>query len=112
MEQEPSLKLNLSSGEFVVTRINTTVYRHMGQYALYDHVFFNIDPENKSGAYMFRNSPAYERISDFVTKNNFPAHVNLLDVAVADREAFDRMMDAEVADVESGVPEEWAKSDS
>jgi hypothetical protein len=56
-EEEPRLKLTLSSGgEFYATRDNTTLFQFFGRLAIYDHVFIETGMEDSTptGIYLFQ----------------------------------------------------------
>ena len=109
MENEPVIKLELVDGtESEATRANTSLFRHMGHYAIYDHVFIVLDEEKSHGTYIFSNSLMYPQIVQFMVENEYPMHLNLQTAADCDIQAWEHMVSQDAAsDLESGIPEEW-----
>jgi hypothetical protein len=109
MEQEPGFKLSLADGrELEATRDNTTLFTFIGKLSLYDHVFFLTDQERNMGTYLFNVNPMFDEVQDYMITNDYPAHINLRDVAQCDIDAFDKMVSTDVAiDLEGGIPEDW-----
>lgn len=109
-EQSGEFTVSFPNGEFLATRDNTSLFTHMGRLALYDHVFFQRGED--SGTYLFNVAEPYTTIMTHMLENNFPAHINLQEVAECDRVAFDKMIHKEAAhDFEEvdGVPDDWLK---
>jgi hypothetical protein len=108
-EEEPVLHLNLTNGErYDLTRENGTLYRFCGQLAMYDHAFLVLDEEKGKGLYVFGTNPTFGKIAKHMIKHNYPAHLNLRQVAECDMRAFDAMIAKDAGeDLEGGVPEGW-----
>jgi len=106
IENEPKFTIQMPDGEFEATRHNTSMFRHMGELALYDHVFF-ADEEESKGTYLFSVHPAFEEVTGFMEENGYPAHINLQEVADCDREAFDELIEREASEADDGVPADW-----
>jgi hypothetical protein len=111
-EEEPRLKLTLSSGgEFYATRDNTTLFQFFGRLAIYDHVFIETGMEDSTptGIYLFQNQDIWRDLVDYIVTNEFPQHVALREVAQCDIDAFDRTMFDDVRHMDS-FPSEWAET--
>lgn len=108
-ENEPSFSFEMPNhGEFEATRDNTVMFRHMGRLAMYDHVFFIRDAEKGQGTYLFSHHPSYPQLADWLMDNDFPAHINLRQVAQCDIDAFDSMISKDAnLELENGVPDDW-----
>jgi hypothetical protein len=111
-EKEPSITVESPRGEFEATRDNTTLFRFMGHLAMYDHIYFTHEAGTKHPSYLFNQNQGYTILADFMMDNDYPAHINLREVADCDVDAFNKMLQQETAlDTEGGVPAEWTKSD-
>lgn len=109
MEGEPSFPVTFPGGvEFEATRDNTTIFRHIGRFALYDHIFFVRDEPRGQGTYLFNVHPNYNEVADYMMENEYPAHINLRQAADCDIEAFHAMIHKEATrDFEGGIPDDW-----
>lgn len=102
-ENEPEVKLNIPNGEFIGRRDNMRLYTHLGQLALYDHVFCS---QEESGFYIFNFVGGYETLKEYMLQNAYPAYVNQTEVAQVDVDAFDRAMAASTNDLDY-LPDDW-----
>jgi len=109
MEQEPSMHIGFPDGvEFEATRDNTILFTFMGRLALYNHVFFIRDEEKGQGSYLFNLHPSFNEVSEYMLENNYPAHINMREVAQCDVDAFSSMIHKDaVSELENGVPGDW-----
>lgn len=106
-EQDPSMKLHFGDREFEATPDNTTLFRFMGQLAMYNHVFFATDEENGVGTYLFNQHPFYQEIEAYMVENKYPTHDNLRAVAECDVNAFKKMVDNYTEEIPDYVPDDW-----
>lgn len=106
MEDEPVIRVNFGEYEFEATPDNTTLFRFVGQLALYNHVFMVTRPEESTGAYLFNQHPYYKEFEEYIIENNYPLHDNLRDVAQCDIDAFDNMIKQELDGLDH-VPDDW-----
>lgn len=123
-EVEPSMTLHLNGREHEATPRNTALYHHIGEAALYNHVYTFMEQDRnpltgdiiepnrrrRVGAYIFQRlmPDAYADMSQYMAENNYPAHINLLEAAEVDIKAFDAHVHAMAEDeLEGGVPEDW-----
>lgn len=111
MNDDPGMKLNLEGGgEFEATRENTSLFTYLGHYACYDHVFVQMHEEDQVmvGTYIFNMHPAYPQVMAYMIENCYPMHLNLLQPAQCDEDAFNRMIRNDVEnDLDNGLPGEW-----
>jgi hypothetical protein len=85
-------------------RENSALFTHLGNLAMYDHVFVLTNEEASTGAYIFRHSPVFERLAAYMVSELFPQHLNRVDVAECDMQAFEAVLKQEVPDE---LPEDW-----
>ena len=103
------MNLEMADGRTVeATRDNTSLFTHLGRYAIYDHIFVVTDEHSNVGSYIFSSHKAYEPMSEYMWENDYPMHLNLTEAAKCDIKAWNLMVheDAE-HDLEAGIPEEW-----
>lgn len=60
--------IRVGNNEIECTQENTSLYTHLGKYALYDHVF--IASDEKSGAYVWRGHSQYDELEDQCVTND------------------------------------------
>lgn len=111
-EQNPAMKLNLAGAEFEATPENTSLFAYLGHLACYSHVFLQLGDNERGQAtatYVFSSHPAFETMREYMFENGYPLHVNLQEVAECDVGAFEAMIEQQMSDIESGVPDEWAE---
>lgn len=109
------LMINFGDTEFRMTRYNTALFTFLGLNAMYDHVFFQrSEPDEVNqvqGTYLFKegHSDSFEKITDFIVNHAYPMHINGIEVADCDRDAYVGMIERELS---RGVPDEWTKPDA
>lgn len=110
MEDEPVLHLNVGGErQLEVRRDNSSLFRFFGEMAMYDHVFIVTDEDTNRGSFIFSVNSCFEELVDYMMTNDYPAHLNLPEVAECDRRAFEDMLSTQLTtDLEGGVPEDWA----
>lgn len=115
MEQQPEsfARINFEGEAVEANRLNTVVYQHLGQAALYDHVFIT-HPNKEYGAYIWANQPPenpnFIALVGEAVSHQCEIHVNIQRVAPNDVKAFEkaciRAADEEINGLE-GIPEGW-----
>lgn len=91
---------------------NSSLFTFMGRLAMYDHVFLTTNPDEGVGTYIFASfNEAYQPLAEAMIDQEFPAHINLTDVADCDKSAFENMLRHSLEDVSDFVPDEWEASD-
>lgn len=83
-------------------RDNTTIFRHLGSRAVYDHIFVNFD--DGMGAYIWSTHPNYDELGTIAAENNCVMHLNLPDVADCDEHAY---MQHHLRDSGDFLPDGW-----
>ena len=106
-EYEP-MHLEMHDGsDFEATRDNTSLFRHLGKYAIYDHVFIVTNEEESRGTYVFSVHHTFEQMANYMAENRYPMHLNLTEAAQCDIDAWERMIQLDVESDGDFVPEEW-----
>lgn len=96
MENEPCIVVEFEDGEFQALRENTTLFTFLGERAMYDHIFFltSVDDEKQTGRYAFRSfTDQFDDFEEYLVAHDYPQHLNLLEVAECDINAFDQACD-------------------
>ena len=106
MENEPTMRVHMSTGDFLATPDNTALFRFAGQLAMYDHVFMLTDEEKELGTYIFNQNDAYEQMEDYIIEYDFPIHDNMRSVAECDQRAFEKFVQSQMTDI-ADFPPEW-----
>lgn len=101
-ELEPFAKIRAEEGEFEMRRDNTSLFRHLGNYALYDHVFVVVGED--AGIYIWRTHPNYDEVSTLAVENECALHLNIPEVADCDRRTYEKHNTADLGDF---IPEGW-----
>lgn len=112
MDREPVINIRADGETVEARRENTTLYTHLGQLALYNHVFVVTDEEAPAGFYIwaaFHNN--FDQIAQYMFENDYPMHLNMQGLSQLDLDAFDRHVTMTCADVDNGVPENWSNTD-
>lgn len=101
---EGFFRIPVGDSEVELSRDNTSIYRHLGAAAVFDHLFISID--NK-GAYIWNTHSQYEEIGALAVQNLCTTHLNLQEPAEVDIKNYLAHHTEDIADEELGVPEEW-----
>lgn len=105
--QEPHFTLSVNKGEesheFIATRDNSSLYRHIGQLALYDHAYFDL--EEGQCVRIWRHDASYGQVEKYMISQGFPLHANLRAVNKYDIEAYDEMIARQTS--MDTVPDDW-----
>ena len=83
--------LRFSDGEILkATRHNTSLYRHFGRGALYDHIWVRRD--DNTGTFIWAqqppNNPTYNELALVAVENGIEMHINIRKVSECDLKAF------------------------
>ena len=107
-EHEPKMSLQIAGEQVEARRENTTLYTFLGQLAIYNHVFVvTKEDSERPGFYVFKDNNVFDEMADYMLKNQYPAHINLLSVAECDKNAYDNHIKSMCADIGDSVPEDW-----
>src|SRR5690349_1046612 len=103
------IKITTEAGEtLIATPENASLFRHIGESAMYDHVFI-VDEEESHGYYVFPFSRSFETIADYMIENGFPLHLNQREAAECDRKAYDGAVDRMTREVDNWeIPADWS----
>lgn len=108
-DPDAHLLLQFTDGrEARMDRNNSALFTFLGDLAMHDHVFVLTNAENNSGSYIFRHSPVFDAISEYMMENDFPMHLNMTEVAECDQQAFQKCLEQEAADLD-GIPDDWVE---
>lgn len=101
---EPIYNVILGSEPVEMRRDNTSLFLHLGEAAVYDHIYHVRDAGG--GTYVPNTAAKYEEIRDFLLENQYPAHVNLPEASDSDKEVLERFWVRDLGSMAS-FPEEW-----
>lgn len=108
MEDEPTLRFKIDGERSVECNPrNTTLYRHLGQYACIDHVFIDDEEQDDEGRTMgnilflrpMLDEDKINEVTAFMVNTGFETHLNIRKPARTDLEAFDRMIEQRAAQI-------------
>lgn len=109
-------QLNINGKEFPLTTDNSSLYRHLGTAALYDHVFIRLPEEferdgERMSMYLWKTiqqtASAYELISEALTEfEDAEIHRNIRIVGEGDRRQYLKAA-LQDSDDYGTVPEGW-----
>lgn len=119
-EGEPNVRLTINGETLDMTRRRGSLFTFMGRVTLSDGT--EIDAENvnhvfvehertaagRIGTYIFSHNPVFDQLSDYMMENGYPLHLNLLDVAECDRQAYETALARESNDIDRGIPDDWS----
>lgn len=105
MEEEQKLILNFGEEQLELTPDNASLFSHIGELAMFDHVF--VETSEDTGLYIFGHVESFTVIAQHLVNNKYPIHMNIQEVADCDRAAFIRSVDDTQIDVPDFIPEDW-----
>lgn len=92
------------NGELLeLSRENTSLFRHLGAAALYDHLFIT---QGESGGYIWRTHAQFEEIVELAEDAEVVTHSNIFPPAEIDVNNY-IAHHAQDLDYIDGVPDEW-----
>lgn len=116
-DPDAHLILNMADDtEIRMDRGNSALFTFVGKTALggdnclRNHVFVRIEQEETTyGTYIFARNPVFNEIVSYMLQNDFPAHLNMLEVAECDERAYQLMLDQEMKGetIEDFLPDDW-----
>lgn len=101
---EAFFEIPIGDTSYELTRHNTSLYRHLGAAAVYDHLFLNFG-ESKS-AYLWATHSQFEEIAELAVENQCAMHTNIQTPADIDVRQYIAHHTDDLSDFKS-VPEEW-----
>lgn len=109
-EHEPIhfANLNLPDGERLeITTDNIRLYRHIGKYAVYDHLFVTAGEEQ--GIFIWAQQPPdntnYSNLAPLAVENGIEMHLNIRQPSVGDIETFERHSFQGLEEIPDWLPE-------
>jgi len=85
-ENEVFATLNVGNEKFEARQDNTAIYRHLGKWALYDHVFVELN--EKSGVYIWNTNQFYEDLALLAVEHECTLHLNIQEPSEVDIKAY------------------------
>lgn len=104
---EPVARLTINGEDHEMRRDNSSLFTHLGELAMYDHVFVQYEEGESMGAYIFRQNDVFGVLAKYMWENNYTMHLNLTDVADCDVSAFNRSLEQQTGDLDGGIPDDW-----
>jgi hypothetical protein len=104
MEKEGFARITINGEAHEVHQGNASVFRHLGNAALYDHVFIVVNEND--GAYIWRHNEAHEELEALASQNGCPLHLNLPEASDLDKTNYEKHVLADLSNTD-GVPEGW-----
>lgn len=105
MEHEPSAHIKCNGEDVEMRRDNTTLFRHLGHAAVYDHIFITLSEEPLKYTYVFQDNPGYEPLRQFLERHDYPQHINLTDAAECDKNVYVALQLQDLT--QDSYPEAW-----
>lgn len=99
----------MNNEEFEMNRRNASLFTFIGELAAHNHVFLvhEVEGTKAFGTYVWAHNEAYADISAFLVEHSFPLHLNMLEVAPCDLDAYSNGLHSQASDVDDGVPTDW-----
>jgi len=102
--------LKFPNGETIeVTPDMARLYTHLGNYAVYDHVFIITDQEKLKGLYVWAqippDNPTYEALAPAVATNDCELHIRLRTPSEQDVTAFENHAKGDEDEIPDWLPE-------
>lgn len=70
---EEGIKLNIDGEEFHLEKHNTDIYKHLGRYAIYDHIYHAPD-DQESVVYLFNMHNSFQFLLKLLISKGFEVH--------------------------------------
>lgn len=106
MNAEKIGNINAGDRRFEMTTENTSLWRHLGHLAIFDHVYVQLN--EKEAIYLWESidqtKEAYNLVAPVVVQKGGEIYLNLRKVASDDVKAYEH---AATHDLGDGVPESW-----
>lgn len=99
--EEPLIRVNVDNGSTIeLRRNNASLYRHIAQYAMYDHVFIEdeeqVTSDKKTGNILFLRpsipDETIEAMTDYMLDCEYEVFLNIRKPHSTDLEAFETMV--------------------
>lgn len=85
-------RINFNDGtDFEMRPDNTSLFTFAGAAAMYNHVFLTLEEVEENhmrGTYIFSENSGYVAIATYILEHNYPAHLNMLEAAECDQQAW------------------------
>lgn len=100
---EAFFEIRVGDTDVEMRQDNTTIFRHLGNAAMFDHLFVNFG--ESAGAYMWATHSQYEEVSELAEAALCVQHLNLPEAAECDVNAYVRHNTDDIETFQ--IPGEW-----
>lgn len=104
MEAFGKLTFN-GGGEYEARQDNLRLYKHIGHFAVYDHIF--LYTEENTGIYIWAqippDNPNFTNLEPHLIDNSCELHINIQEPAQSDIDAFERHATSDIDE----IPKDW-----
>ena len=107
-KQQPFAHVTAGEQRFEARQDNTSVYKHLGQYAIYDHVYIVVSEEPPAGLYVWNHYEGYKELADEAMKALCVTHLNIPEPAPMDVEKYIAVTLSDLEETET-FPDDWDK---
>lgn len=104
MDSEPIIGITVNGESYELERHNTSLYKHLGHAAIYNHIFHAPDNEIEC-LYIFEfndmdysQTLGYKALELALIDNEYPIHLNMPEPLETDKEAFISMLTKDLDD--------------
>lgn len=106
-EQEPDFPIVLNGQEFHMRRDNAILFTHLGELAVWDHIFVRYQEEPPKWNYIPSTAEIFPTLVEFMRENRYTRHEDLQEVNENDQAILMRFWTRDIQDKELTVPQEW-----
>lgn len=96
--------LNLGGEVHEMTPENTSLFQHIGKYALYDHLFVVLAEDQ--GIYFWKHHSSYEGLAVAAVEAGAPLHLNIQEPSQFDVNNYMRHVTKDLSTADT-FPEDW-----
>lgn len=112
MSYEP-LRIDTDEGELEFDRDNAELYHHLGEWAVYDHIFLVFSEDDPPTAeYIWHNDSRYQAAQAHIRRHYFPQHINLPRASAQDIAVFNWQFGVERMYEDNSFPQDWAEDEA
>lgn len=107
MENEAAFSVSVNGKEIDATPDNSWLMTYMGKLAMYNNIVVRVQDKPEMYAKLFRHQFPVDEVGDDMIANDYPVHMNLIEVDQHTLDCMDNAISAEASALEYGVPQEW-----